>query len=134
MDAPLEQLVYERAGFRCEYCHIPEAWDALPFHVDHVVAQKHHGKTTSSNLALACYTCNLHKGPNLSGIDSVTNKMVRLFHPRRHDWSHHFRWNGAILEGRTAIGRATVDVLAINVPHRVDLRRLLIAVGVFATA
>jgi hypothetical protein len=33
--------------------------------------------------------------------------------------------------GRTAIGRTTVAVLAINLPYRVALRRRLIAEGAF---
>ena len=41
----------------------------LPCHIDHVIAQQHGGVTAASNLALACYACNLHKGPNLSGRD-----------------------------------------------------------------
>ena len=28
--------------------------DALPHHIDHVIAQKHNGPTVESNLALAC--------------------------------------------------------------------------------
>lgn len=78
-----------------------------------------------------CSFCNHHRGPNLSGIDWKTRKIVRLFHPRLHKWNHHFRWNGPLLIGRTAIGRATVAVLAINHSHRVRHRRQLIAEGVF---
>jgi hypothetical protein len=32
----------------------------------------------SENLAFACYHCNLHKGPNLSGIDQDSGALVRL--------------------------------------------------------
>jgi hypothetical protein len=38
---------------------------------------------------------------------------------------------GAWLVGLTPCGRATVDVLNINVPHRIDLREFLILGGVF---
>src|SRR5262249_49097443 len=68
----------------------------------------------------------LHKGPNLAGIDPTTGKLTRLFHPRRHKWSWHFRWDGPRLVGRTAIGRAIVAVLGMNLPHRVALRADLI--------
>src|SRR5205807_10069871 len=51
--------------------------------------------------------CNAHKGPNIAGIDTVTNRLTALFHPRRHKGHRHFRWNGPILLGRHAIGRAT---------------------------
>jgi hypothetical protein len=42
-------------------------------------------------------------------------------------WNEHFTWDGAILIGRSAVGRATIDVLRINDPDRVEHRRLLIA-------
>ena len=40
-----------------------------------------------------------------------------------------FRWQAAILIGRTAIGRTTVDVLRINEQSRVDARMILVAAG-----
>jgi HNH endonuclease len=129
MDASLERLVWERAADRCEYCQTPQQADALPFHIDHIIARQHGGETAAGNLALACYACNLHKGPNLSGRDPRTRKIVRLFHPRRNSWRRHFRWNGPVLVGRTAIGRATVATLGINLPHRVELRQFLIGEG-----
>ena len=55
----------------------------------------------------------------------------RLFHPRVHKWSAHFRWDGPMLVGRTDIGRTTVEVLEINLPHRVAMREALIDEGVF---
>jgi hypothetical protein len=54
MKSSLVNLVWERAQGHCEYCQIPQACDELTFEIDHVIAQKHRGTTTSSNLALAC--------------------------------------------------------------------------------
>jgi hypothetical protein len=54
-----------------------------------------------------------------------------IFHPRRHKWSHHFRYHGGELIGRTAIGRTTVEVLQINRPNLVALRELLMEDGLF---
>jgi hypothetical protein len=34
---------------------LPQFLDILPFQIDHVIAIKHHGPTTSDNLALCCY-------------------------------------------------------------------------------
>lgn len=85
----------------------------------------------AANLAWVCFSCNKRKGPNLSGIDDVSGRVVQLFHPRRQKWSRHFRWDGAHLVGRTSIGRATIGVLGINLPHRVRLRLELIEEGVF---
>jgi hypothetical protein len=131
MDASLQRLVWERAADRCEYCRMPQEGDNLPFHIDHIIARQHGGETVPSNLALACYACNLHKGPNVSGRDPRTRAIVRLFHPRRHKWRRHFRWEGAVLFGRTGIGRATVATLAINQAYRVALRQALIDEGRF---
>lgn len=132
MDAATRNLVRQRAGFRCEYCQLHEDDDPLfVFHVEHIIAQQHSGKDSPTNLALACHHDNLHKGPNLTGVDPETGKVTRLFNPRRHKWSYHFRWNGPILVGRTAIGRTTVAVLGMNLPHRVTLREELIAAGGF---
>src|SRR5580692_12396034 len=41
------------------------------FHIEHIIARQHGGSTGLDNLAFACWTCNLKKGPNLSGIDPV---------------------------------------------------------------
>ena len=71
------------------------------------------------------------KGRMLPGVDPRTRKIVPLFHPRRHKWSRHFRWDGPVLVGRTPIGRATVIALKINLEHRIDLRQGLIDEGVF---
>jgi hypothetical protein len=133
MDETLVEAVRERAGGVCEYCHLPEAIHPGPYEVEHVIPRQHGGPTALGNLAYACLHCNRHKGPNLAGIDRVTSrtKLIHLFHPRRHKWGHHFRWEGPRLVGRTAIGRVTVELLAMNDPLRVDLRRSLIAEGVF---
>jgi hypothetical protein len=128
MDAATQEAVRRRAGHRCEYCRVHQADDPLfPFHVEHIVAKQHGGRDALGNLALACQEDNLHKGPNLTGIDPVTKRVTRLFNPRRHQWAWHFRWEGPILVGRTAIGRTTVYVLGMNLPHRVTLREALIA-------
>lgn len=105
--------------------------DVLTFQVDHIIARKHRGTDELDNLALACFACNNHKGPNIAGVDSETNEIVRLFHPRQDKWTDHFEWRGALLVGLTPVGRVTVDVLAINLPHRIRLRQMLILEGVF---
>lgn len=135
MDAATRARVWERAGHRCEYCRIHQ--DDEPFyrlHVEHVVAKQHGGSDDADNLALACHHDNDHKGPNLTGIDPETGNVVRLFHPRRQRWSRHFRLDGPVIVGRTQCGRATVAVLALNAPDRVELRAELIAAGRFPPA
>jgi hypothetical protein len=95
----------------------------LAHHIEHIVAKQHGGSDHPDNLALACHRCNLHKGPNLTGIDPQSGQVVTLFHPRRELWSDHFDFDGEWVLGLTATGRATVQVLAINDPRRRQLRR-----------
>jgi HNH endonuclease len=91
MDRALREFVRERAGHRCEYCHLPQAVDAFfTYHIEHIVARQHGGGDEEPNLALACYQCNSHKGPNLSAFDPSTGSLVRLFHPRQDNWDDHF--------------------------------------------
>jgi hypothetical protein len=85
----------------------------------------------SGNLALSCWYCNSFKGSDIAGIDPVTGKLTRLYHPRRHRWSWHFRWDGPLLVGRTPIGRTTIRVLQINGSEAITLRESLIAEGLF---
>jgi hypothetical protein len=129
VDAALEQLVWERAKGRCEYCQFPADIALLPFQFDHIIAEKHGGPTTADNLALSCERCNSHKGPNIAGYPK--GKHVPLFNPRLDRWSDHFAWKGAVLVAKTPVGQVTMEVLAINLPYRVTLREALIAEGVF---
>src|SRR5215475_11741939 len=131
MASGLEQLVWERARSRCEYCQIPAAQMQQTLTLDHIIALQHHGVTVASNLALACFPCNRQKGPNLAGIDPVSGKLTPLYHPRRDLWKRHFRWQGPRVAAKTAVGRVTLYVLDINHPLRVSLRRSLIEEGAF---
>jgi hypothetical protein len=103
MDQALAQLVRERAHGLCEYCRMPELYDRPQFQIEHIIACQHGGPLDARNLAWACFSCNKIKGPNLSGIDSVTGTVVPLFQPRRHKWSRHFPWHPAPVQ-RMALG------------------------------
>jgi hypothetical protein len=132
MDEKVREAVRRRAGRRCEYCLLPESMSpVLPFQLEHVLPRAHGGSSSLSNLALACHYCNLHKGPNLAGIDRRTRRLVRLYHPRRMLWVRHFRWRGPALLGRTPIGRATIVVLRMNSDERIELRQTLMDEGLF---
>src|SRR5256885_1607521 len=96
--AALRELVWQRAGGRCEYCRVPTSMNATGFCVDHVIPQKHGGKTSADNLALSCFECNSFKLDNLTGIDPATAFITRLFNPRVDHWSGNFRWRHAVLE------------------------------------
>src|SRR5262245_37429314 len=125
----MRDQVRQRAGGICEYCHLPDDLDALPFQLDHIIAEKHHGLTVLENLAWSCCNCNAGKGPNIAGLDLTTGELTRLFNPRKDRWTEHFTWQGPTVVGLTAIGRTTVDVLNINLPERVAHRHLLIDAG-----
>lgn len=126
MDSRVKQHVRRRARFRCEYCLIREEDAAgLVFHVEHIVAKKHGGNDDDSNLALDCDRCNLHKGPNIAGIDHETGKFQPLFNPRTDNWNEHFQFVGFIIGKKTPSGRATVNVLDLNAPRRLQLRAWL---------
>jgi hypothetical protein len=123
VSAPLRKLVRTRAHDRCEYCRIHQDDDPFfQFHVEHVIARQHGGQDAESNLALACHHCNLHKGPNLSGIDPETQAHEQLFNPRLQRWEEHFTMRDGLVVGITPIGRTTVRVLEMNVRGRLDLR------------
>ena len=130
MPPTLRQLVRDRAGARCEYCHLPDfAAAASLFHVEHVIAKQHRGSDEPENRAWSCHRCNFCKGPNLSGRDPLTDNVVRLFDPRQQVWKRHFEWLGALIVGRTQTGRATVAVLDMNDPQRVELRQMVMDDG-----
>lgn len=126
MDAALKRFVRERARNRCEYCHLAQEQSPLfSLQIEHIRPRKHHGGDESENLALACIDCNLHKGPNLAGIDESSGTLTELFHPRVQDWSEHFEMRGPLIIGKTATGRVTVDVLNMNSVEQVTLRLLV---------
>lgn len=112
-----------RADNRCEYCQLKQDDSPLvTLHVEHIIPRKHGGSDDLENLALARIDRNLHKGPNLTGIDSETKVITQLYHPRRDTWSDHFEWIGVEIVGKTPCGRTTVQVLNMNSEEQVGLR------------
>ncbi len=70
MNDELRQLVWDRAAATCEYCRVPQQFDPLPFGVDHILPQYHHGPSVAENLCLACFQCILSK-------QSMSQAMIR---------------------------------------------------------
>jgi hypothetical protein len=130
MQAALRAFVRERAGQRCEYCHLHEE-DAgrLAFQIEHIIAKQHGGTDDPDSLCYSCAQCNWAKGPNLAGV--LGAKLYPLFNPRKQNWQRHFRWEQTILVGKTKTGVVTVQVLNINDPARVMLRENLLFEGRF---
>lgn len=131
MAESFDQIIRELADKRCEYCLMLENIRSIRFVLDHVIARQHGGQTVMSNLALCCPRCNQSKGPNIAGIDPETGRMARLFHPREDLWHTHFRYQTATLVGVTDVGRATIAVLAINMPLRIAARLSMFEAGLF---
>jgi hypothetical protein len=73
----------------------------------------------------------LFKGTDVSAHDPVSRQLVPLFNPRTEAWIDHFEWQGAVIIGRTNIGRATITLLQINLSDRAEHRRLLMEAGLF---
>ena len=124
-------LVYERAGQRCEYCGMTDS-GVSPLEIDHIQAIQHYGSDEPDNLALACGQCNMFKGPNLASVDRQTRQKVFLFHPRDDNWSEHFNIedDGRIV-GKTIMGRATADLLRVNDFGYQKTRRRLVRLGLW---
>lgn len=123
MTAATRALVRQRADYRCEYCQTHQEDSPLAaLHIEHIRPLKHGGTDDASNLCLACIDCNLHKGPNLTGIDPLTDEVTLLFHPRQQRWDEHFRWEEIYLVGQTEVGRTTVRVLGMNSEEQLELR------------
>ena len=127
------KFVSIRAEGLCEYCRLPGAESVLPHEIDHIRARKHRGPTTLQNTAWACARCNGAKGSDASWYDPETDELVRLFNPRTDKWKAHFFWDGPVLRGKTPIGRATVVLLRINDPARIEHRHLLMNAGLYPT-
>ncbi|HET6883658.1 MAG TPA: HNH endonuclease signature motif containing protein [Pirellulales bacterium] len=118
----LGRLVTKRAAGRCEYCRLAQEGQEATFHIDHIIPRSADGPTTSDNLALACVSCSLRKEARRSAIDPLSGRRVPLFHPRRQQWSDHFRWDGTTVTPLTATGRATVAALQMNRPLILAIR------------
>ena len=129
--AELRRLVADRARQCCEYCRTQAQYSADSFTVDHITPRSLGGPTTAENLALCCQGCNQHKSTRTSVPDPVTGSPVPVFHPRAQRWDEHFAWNEnfTLMLGLTPTGRATIEVLQLNRPGLINLRRVLYTIG-----
>jgi HNH endonuclease len=126
----LRRQVEERAHNCCEYCLMPDFATFAAHEIDHIIAEKHGGRTESENLALSCTLCNKYKGSDLASIDPDTEKIVPLYHPRQNIWREHFQLSGAEFMPLTAIGRVTIRLLQLNRLDRLEERQLLLDAGI----
>jgi hypothetical protein len=125
----LRMQVRRRAGHRCEYCLLAEDDAFFSHEVDHVIAEKHGGVTQRDNLALACFDCNRFKGSDIASLDPESGNLVPLFNPRTNHFAAIFKIDHGVIHPLTAVARATEQLLKLNLPIRVDIRRALAACG-----
>lgn len=130
---PLYPDVADRAEKRCEYCRAPERIFNFAFEVEHIQPRSAGGSDTSDNLALACESCNLYKAVAESGWDEDTGQTAPLFHPRRDQWSGHFRFVSETyqVQGTTPIGRVTVTRLKMNSEAQLRARQQWTQLGLY---
>lgn len=81
------------------------------------------------NLAYACPRCNQNKSSDLGTYLPGSNRLTRLFNPRKDTWEKHFELVDGEVVPRTNIGASTVKVLCLNDPDRIILRRLFAQFG-----
>lgn len=129
--ASLRRCIAERARYRCGYCLTAQRIIGPLLEVDHLIPEAHGGTAEEANLWLACPVCNSGKADRLLAQDPQGGEYVRLFNPRDDLWSSHFEWmeDGAVIRGKTAIGRATIAALRMNHPDIVAARRLWVLAG-----
>ena len=119
LDKEFRDLVVQRAGNQQSESR------AYRFPIDRIIAGQHGGKYTVENSALACHECNEKKGPNIYGVDPLTDQAQPLYNPREDLWQEHFYFQAAVLVGITPVGRATIRTLGMNENDRVSLREEL---------
>ena len=122
----MRRFVVKRAENCCEYCLLAVSTTGIPHEVDHIIAEKHTGKTDTDNLCLSCFDCNRHKGSDVASYDPETGEGEFLFNPRLHQWSDHFRLDGARIEPLTARGRVTAFLLQFSREVRLFERQNLV--------
>lgn len=121
--------VARRARHRCEYCRAPEVVFNCTFEVEHVRPVALGGADELSNYALACRSCNGHKGAAVLGPDPDTGENVPLCDPRTEVWAEHFRYD--LDCGRVDGVTATVARLDLNSVFQLAARPLWVQLRLF---
>ena len=129
--AELRRQVREHFGNRCAYCHTAEDLTVAMFELEHILPRSAGGETVFLNLCLACPTCNRYKSDLTAVKDPTTQMEVRLFHPHQDQWLDHFSWeqDATQIAGLTPVGRATVDLLRMNRPQMIRVRRMWVTLN-----
>src|SRR5438105_3385620 len=127
----LSRAVRSRAHGRCEYCFMHESVQGATFDVEHVNQQSKGGESTLDTLALPRQDATRIKPAGQQPLIHLQAEQVPLFHPVQQRWSEHFRFKGCEVEGRTAVGRATVVMLDLNHFRRQRIRQVEEVFGLY---
>lgn len=127
----VREAVILRASKCCEYCKSQDKYSPTAFTIDHIVPESLDGTSDFENLAYACFLCNRLKSNKLKVFDTLTEKWVSLFNPRKDAWNQHFVWNedATTIIGTTIIGRCTVKELKLNREKLLEYRNCIIPFG-----
>ena len=115
----LRKQVTQRAGYRCEYCHVHEDDAFFTFPIDHIISLKHGGTTVAENLAYTCFPCNSNKGSDIGTVLLPDMTFIRLFNPRMDEWTAHFTLQNGIFYPKTLEAQATIKILKLNDKNRI---------------
>ena len=131
ISALLQQKIVEISYDHCEYCLCPADYSIDFFQFDHIRPFSLGGLTIFLNLARSCGGCNTNKANKTHFFDPLTNVLSPLYDPRLDAWFSHFQWSEDKLRliGKTAKGRATIELLRLNRKGVVNQRSLLQNVG-----
>lgn len=99
--------------------------------IDHIRPESRGGTSDDDHLCWCCGECNTCKGDATAARDPLTGELVSPFHPQAQDRADRFVWgeDGALIQGTTPVGRATVAALRLKRPWLVYARRRWTAVG-----
>lgn len=119
------------AHHSCEYCQTAQEISGAQMNIEHIIPISRGGESDEDNLCLAYSWCNSFKWAKTFGVDPLSQQQVNLFHPRRQQWSEHFRWSedGVYIFGLTAVGRATIEALKMNNEYIIPARRHWVEAG-----
>ena len=125
--AKMRRAVRLRAGNRCEYCGIHEDDTEFGCEVDHILSEKHLGKTELDNLALACFFCNRNKGSDIGSVRSAGDpEFIHFFNPRVDSWAEHFEFDALTrIVPKTDTGLVTARIFGFNTENRLLERQAL---------
>ena len=127
----IKKLILAASHGYCEYCWSPSEYTSAIYHFDHILPVVNGGKSFFLNLAYSCNACNSYKSDKIQYLDSVTQQICSLYHPRTDLWTDHFQWSPDFLrmEGISPTGRATIELLRVNRPQVMNLRLILKLIG-----